>query len=201
MSSHRRRKPSRETESAEHVRTFQHSDGVSTWPTIAVHPDDKRHKVIRDGMTGQLCRERPSKSKRSRHTKQDGTLFSIPERTRILPPSPSKTWTATSGSRVTGNPSTADQAPPILGRTPHSRPPSSTPSCRAPLIVEEAKTEADKEDNRSGQGEEADIVEVGERVKEGERANGSGTPAGEAEVTTVSVPGETRAEAFSDLMI
>jgi hypothetical protein len=193
MSSHRKREPSRETESAKHVRTLKHSDGHSLWPTIAVDSNDKKHEVIRDRTTGQLCHERPSKPKRSRHTKQEGTLSSIPESTRIPPPSPSRTRTANSDSRVTGNPSTADHAPSMLGETPYSRQPSSTSSRRVPVIVEEAKNEADTEDTPSGQGEEADIPEVVERVKEREVGNGPGSPAGEAEVIPVSIAGESQA--------
>lgn len=194
MSSHRNREPSRETESAKHVRTLKHSDGHSLWPTIAVDPNDKRHKVIRDGTTGQLCHERPSKPKRSRPTKQEGTLSSIPESTRIPPPIPFRTRTATSGSRVTRSPSTADHAPSMLRETPYFRQPSSTPSRRVPVIVDEAKNEADTEDTPSGQGEEADIPEMVERVKEREVGNGPETPAGEAEVIPVSVPSESRGQ-------
>jgi hypothetical protein len=194
MSSHRTRWSSHDTQREEDVRTFEHSDGVSRWPTIAVDPNNKRHKVIRDRTTGQLCHERPSKPKRSRHTKQEGTLSSIPESTRIPPPSPSRTRTANSGSRVTANPSTADNAPSMLRETPYFRQPSSIPSRCVPVIVEEAKNEADAEDTPSGQGEEADIPEVVERVREKEEGSGPGTPSGEARVTPVSVPSESRGQ-------
>jgi hypothetical protein len=171
---------------------LKHSDGHSLWPTIAVDPNDKRHKVIRDGTTGQLCHERPSKPKRSRRTEREGTLSSLPENTRIPPPSPSRTRTTNSGSRVTANPSTADNAPSMLRETPYSRQPSSIPSRRVPVMVEEAINEADTEDTPSGQGEEVDIPEVVERVKEREAGNGPGTPAGEAEVIPVSIAGESQ---------
>jgi hypothetical protein len=80
----------------------------------------------------------------------------------------------------------------MLRETPYSRQPSSIPSRRVPVIVEGAKNEADTEDTPSGQGEEADIPEVVERVKEREVGNGPGTPAGKAEVIPVSPAGESR---------
>ena len=63
-----------------------------------------------------------------------------------------------------------------------------------PVIVDEAKNEADTEDTPSGQGEESDIREVVERVREKEGGSGPGTPSGEAGVSPVSVPSESRGQ-------
>jgi hypothetical protein len=196
MSSFRRRRPSHDTQREEDIRTFKHPDGFSRWPTIAVDPKNKEHKVIKDEISGQLCRERRS-SKRPKHSKkqqdsyevtQGGGLPSIPERIHVSLPPSSRTRREGSISDVSALPTTEDHPRPVSTENSTPRQPSSNRSHWVAVIVEEAKTEERMGGELEEEGGEADIIEEG---KEGEAERGPNRPAGEAEVTVVAVAGES----------
>jgi hypothetical protein len=175
---------------------LKHPDGFSRWPTIAVDPKNKEHKVIKDEISGQLCRERRS-SKRPKHSKkqqdsyevtQGGGLPSIPERIHVSLPPSSRTRREGSISDVSALPTTEDHPRPVSTENSTPRQPSSNRSHWVAVIVEEAKTEERMGGELEEEGGEADIIEEG---KEGEAERGPNRPAGEAEVTVVAVAGES----------
>jgi hypothetical protein len=179
-------------------RTLKHSDAFSTWRTVAVDPRDKKHKIIKDQDSGQLCRERPHTKRRFRRNEPPdsndpmrGGLPSVPEDTHVRPSSSSQARREGYGSHVTGPPTTADHRPPDSRERPSSRQPSSNRSRRVAGMFEEPSTEAGRTQEGQEQGREeggVDVVEEGNEEPEDEDLE---TLVVEAKVQLVSVEGES----------